>query len=101
MDLEKTLDNLKQQDPTLQQSLTTLPVDVAAAAAADSSAADTSMGSIETRGITEVARLVDGLTRAVIAARERVTPLSQKLAPLRLKVTEMKEERDMVKQVRR
>lgn len=62
--------------------------------------AENSMASIETRGITEIARLVDGLTRAVMAARERATPLSQQLAPLRMKVTEMKEERDMVKQVK-
>lgn len=54
---------------------------------------------IETRGVTELARLVDGLTRAVLAARERATPLSQQIGPLRLKVNDLKEHRDLKKQV--
>lgn len=54
---------------------------------------------IESRGVTELARLVDGLTRAVFAARERATPLSQQIGPLRLKLTDLKEQRDLKKQV--
>ena len=57
-------------------------------------------GGIESRGLTELARLVDGLTRAVVASRERATPLSQQLAPLRSKVADLKEERDSAMQVR-
>ncbi|KAG4079952.1 hypothetical protein HA402_006264 [Bradysia odoriphaga] len=92
-DLQQTLDNLKQQDPTLF-----FP---------NESAQDDSMDGltsrpespIESRGVTELARLVDGLTRAVIAARERATPLSQQIGPLRLKLTDLKEQRDLKKQV--
>lgn len=86
------MDNLKQQDPTLQ-----LPV--ASEQSEDSIDASLAQTSIENRGITEMSRLVDGLTRAVVSARERVTPLSQQLAPLRLKLSELKEERDIAQQV--
>lgn len=95
-DLQQTLENLKQQDPTLSVSLAN---DYPSGEDANGSL-DNSLASIETRGITEIARLVDGLTRAVLAARERATPLSQQLAPLRMKVTELKEERDTALQVR-
>lgn len=54
---------------------------------------------IESHGITELARVVDGLTRAVVAVRERAMPLSQQMAPLRLKVSELKEQCDEKKQV--
>lgn len=96
-DLQQTLANLKQQDPTLTVSLANdYPTGEDA-----SGSLDNSLASIETRGITEIARLVDGLTRAVLAARERATPLSQQLAPLRMKVTDLKDERDTALQVRR
>ena len=49
--------------------------------------------------MTELTRLVDGLQRAVTAARERVTPLSQQLRPLRERVIELKDEMDSKKQV--
>lgn len=94
-DLQQTLDNLKQQDPTLF-----FPID-------NEPSQDDSMDGltsrpespIESRGVTELARLVDGLTRAVFAARERATPLSQQIGPLRLKLTDLKEQRDLKKQV--
>lgn len=54
---------------------------------------------IESHGITELARVVDGLTRAVVAVRERAMPLSQQMVPLRLKVSELKEQCDEKKQV--
>lgn len=95
-DLQQTLENLKQQDPTLTVSLANdYPTGEDA-----SGSLDNSLASVETRGITEIARLVDGLTRAVLAARERATPLSQQLAPLRMKVTDLKDERDTALQVR-
>lgn len=93
--MQQTLDNLKQQDPTLL-----FPID------SDPSQDDSVDGlasrpesPIESRGVTELARLVDGLTRAVFAARERATPLSQQIGPLRLKLTDLKEQRDLKKQV--
>lgn len=93
-DLQQTLENLKQQDPTLTVSLANdYP-------SGDDASLENSLASVETRGITEIARLVDGLTRAVLAARERATPLSQQLAPLRMKVTDLKDERDTALQVR-
>lgn len=89
------MDNLKQQDPTLF-----FPTD-SDGAQEDSIDGLTSRpeSPIESRGVTELARLVDGLTRAVFAARERATPLSQQIGPLRLKLTDLKEQRDLKKQV--
>lgn len=94
-DLQQTLDNLKQQDPTLL-----FPTEI------DPSQEDSIDGltsrpesPVESRGVTELARLVDGLTRAVNAARERATPLSQQIGPLRLKLTDLTEQRDLKKQV--
>lgn len=90
--MQQTLDSLKSQDPTLQFSGEEhhIPAD-----------GDEVEGvPMEKRGLTELGRLVDGLTRAVAAARERVTPLSQKMIPLRLKVSDLKDDRDSVMQVR-
>lgn len=95
-DLQQTLENLKQHDPTLTVSL----ANDSTAGEDASSSLENSLASVETRGITEIARLVDGLTRAVLAARERATPISQQLAPLRMKVTDLKDERDTALQVR-
>lgn len=94
--MQQTLDNLKQQDPTLQLQLASN--DEHAALDGDLSN-DVSTVPMENRGLTELGRLVDGLTRAVMAARERVTPLSQTLIPLRLKVSDLKDERDSAMQV--
>lgn len=89
-DLQKTLDTLLQQDPTLS---------VVEAADGDSMTAEGGQPSLDTigmesRGTTELARLVDGLTRAVVAARERVAPVSQQTVALREKVADLREERD-------
>lgn len=99
-DLQKTLDGLKQQDPTLQMQFSgddqiTSDVETSHLMIDEFGGGD----SMEKRGFTELERLVDGLTRAVTGARERVTPLSQRLIPLRLKVADLKDERDSVMQV--
>lgn len=54
---------------------------------------------IESHGLTELGRIVDGLTRAVISARERATPLAQQLVPFRMKVNELKDQKDEKQQV--
>lgn len=96
-DLQQTLDGLKLQDPTLQMQFNS---EEQFASDGESLISD-EMGGVpmEKRGLTELGRLVEGLTRAVAAARERVTPLSQRLIPLRLKVSDLKDERDSVMQV--
>lgn len=100
-DLQQTLDTLRQQDPTLAAAATS-------AAATDDEAAD-SMLSLEAaggsepaahRGTSELVRLVDGLTRAVVAARERVAPIMQQTVALRETVADLTEETDAAAQVR-
>lgn len=93
-DLQNTLDNLKAQDP----SLSTINDDD------PSSLEPTTFPSrpdspIESRGMAELSRLVDGLTRAVVAAREKISPMSQQLRPLRERIAELKDECDSKKQV--
>lgn len=90
-DLHNTLENLKAQDPSL-----------ALASDEDTSLEPTmfsSVDSMETRGMTELSHLVDSLTRAVVQAREKISPMSQQLRPLREKITELKDECDSKKQV--
>lgn len=90
-DLMDTLENLRAQDPSLvindedQSSLEPM------ASRPDSP--------VESRGITELSRLVDGLTRAVLSAREKLAPMSQQLRPLRERIAELKDECDSKKQV--
>lgn len=91
-DLVDTLDNLRAQDPTL------------AANEEDPSSLEPMMSRpdsppVESRGITELSRLVDGLQRAVLAAREKLAPMSQQLRPLRERLSELKDECDSKKQV--
>lgn len=90
-DLVDTLDNLRAQDPTL------------AANEDDPSSLEPMMSRpdspVESRGITELSRLVDGLQRAVLAAREKLAPMSQQLRPLRERLSELKDECDSKKQV--
>uniref|UniRef100_A0A8W7Q3E4 IFT81 calponin homology domain-containing protein n=1 Tax=Anopheles coluzzii TaxID=1518534 RepID=A0A8W7Q3E4_ANOCL len=85
-DLTQTLENLKSQDPSLSGALSQLAADEDGAVPGgkeDSASRAESPTGGGAGGMTELARLVDGLQRAVGAARERVTPLSQQLRPLR------------------
>lgn len=90
-DLIETLENLKAQDPMLT------------AGDEDPSSLEPMISRpdspVESRGITELSRLVDGLTSAVLAAREKLTPMSQQLRPLRERIAELKDECDSKKQV--
>ena len=90
-DLMETLENLRAQDPSL------------AAGDEDPSSLEPMMSRpdspVESRGITELSRLVDGLSRAVLAAREKLAPMSQQLRPLRERIAELKDECDSKKQV--
>lgn len=90
-DLIETLDNLKAQDPSLT------------AGDEDPSSLEPMISRpdspVESRGITELSRLVDGLSRAVLAAREKLAPMSQQLRPLRERISELKDECDSKKQV--
>lgn len=90
-DLTETLENLRAQDPSL------------AATDEDPSSLEPMVSRpdspVESRGITELSRLVDGLTRAVLAAREKLSPMSQQLRPLRERLAELKDECDSKKQV--
>uniref|UniRef100_A0A182W2L2 IFT81 calponin homology domain-containing protein n=1 Tax=Anopheles minimus TaxID=112268 RepID=A0A182W2L2_9DIPT len=106
-DLTQTLENLKSQDPSLSTTLSQLTDDEVSSLGPNASldgGVDGDVGDrrsespITGRGMTELARLVDGLQRAVGAARERVTPLSQQLRPLRERVIELKDEMDSKKQ---
>ncbi len=92
--MQQTLGNLKQQDPTLF-----FPSDNEPSNDIIDGLTGRPESPIESRGVTELARLVDGLTRAVISARERATPLSQQIGPLRLKLADLKEQLDLKKQV--
>lgn len=91
-DLMETLDSLRAQDPSLATS------------DEDPSSLEPMISRpdspIESRGITELSRLVDGLQRAVFAAREKLAPMSQQLRPLRERIAELKDESDSKKQVR-
>ncbi|XP_001847419.2 intraflagellar transport protein 81 homolog [Culex quinquefasciatus] len=105
-DLTQTLENLKTQDPSLSSTLSQVTDDESSLAGSivsgfTGSEFDGSRpGSpgIGSRGMTELARLVDGSQRAVTGARDRVTPLSQQLRPLRERVIELKDEMDSKKQ---
>uniref|UniRef100_A0A182PEH9 IFT81 calponin homology domain-containing protein n=1 Tax=Anopheles epiroticus TaxID=199890 RepID=A0A182PEH9_9DIPT len=103
-DLTQTLENLKSQDPSLSTALSQMTTDEEVSSVGGGQVGEEEGGRSEspitTRGMTELARLVDGLQRAVGAARERVTPLSQQLRPLRERVIELKDEMDSKKQVR-
>jgi hypothetical protein len=55
---------------------------------------------VESRGITELSRLVDGLTRAVLSAREKLSPMSQQMRPMRERIAELRDEAESKKQVR-
>ena len=93
-DMTQTLENLKSQDPSLSTALQQVNVDDGAMTE------DERLDSpIASRGVTELTRLVDGLQRAVGGARERATPLSQQLRPLRERVMELKDEMESKKQV--
>lgn len=90
-DLQETLDNLRAQDPSLaipDDDLSSLEPNI-------SSRPDSP---VESRGITELSRLVEGLTRAVIASREKLSPMSQQLRQ-RERIVELKDEYDSKKQV--
>lgn len=93
-DLNETLENLRAQDPSL-----------AVIADDDTSSLEPMFSRpdspVESRGITELSRLVDGLTRAVLSAREKLSPISQQLRPLRERIAELKDECDSKKQVSR
>ncbi|GAB0094862.1 Intraflagellar transport protein 81 [Sergentomyia squamirostris] len=90
MDLQKTLDNLKLQDPSLQTSLS------------ENGSTDDEISRPsspqETQGIAELSRLVEGLARAAMAARERLVPYSQNIRPLREKILELKDIHESKKQ---
>lgn len=93
-DLQNTLDNLKAQDPSLATVSDDDP----------SSLEPMSFQSrpdspIESRGMTELSHLVDSITRAVVQAREKISPMSQQLRPLRERIAELKDECDSKKQV--
>ena len=92
-DLVETLENLRSQDPTL------------AVTEEDPSSLEPMVSRpdspVESRGMTELSRLVDGLSRAVLAAREKLAPMSQQLRPLRERISELKDECDSKKQVSR
>ncbi|KAG5670736.1 hypothetical protein PVAND_000978 [Polypedilum vanderplanki] len=90
-DLQETLDNLRAQDPSLS-----VPDEDPSSLEPMVSRPDSPL---ESRGITELSRLVDGLTRAVVAAREKLKPISQQLRPARERIAELKDECDSKKQV--
>lgn len=89
-DLVETLDNLRAQDPSL--SINDDPSSLEPMMSRPDSP-------VESRGMTELSRLVDGLTRAVLSAREKLAPMSQQLRPLRERISELRDECDSKKQV--
>jgi intraflagellar transport protein 81 len=92
-DLLETLENLRAQDPSLALSSNDEdPSSLEAMVSRPDSP-------VETRGITELSRLVDGLSRAVLSAREKLAPMSQQLRPLRERIAELRDECDSKKQV--
>lgn len=96
-DLTQTLDNLKSQDPTLSSNLADYGNDDFPSLDKNQSRPESP---IETRGMAELTRLVEGLSRAVTASRNRIIPMSQQIRPLRERLTDLKDERDSKKQVR-
>lgn len=92
-DLTETLDGLKAQDPSLALN------EDDNSSIEHSSFVSRPESPVETRGITELSRLVEGLTRAVLGAREKLSPLSQQMRPLRERIAELKDECDSKKQV--
>lgn len=97
-DLSQTLDNLKSQDPSLSATLKEAEQDGMPSMDQNLSRPESP---IENRGMAELTRIVDGLQRAVEAARNRVTPLSQQLRHFRERVADLADDRDSKKQVRR
>ncbi|CAD7084672.1 unnamed protein product [Hermetia illucens] len=93
-DLTQTLENLKAQDPTLSSTLPQVTEEDSASLDGSISRPDSPL---ESRGLTELSRLVEGLVRAVQTARSRVMPISQKMRPLREHIDELKDERDSKK----
>ncbi|CRK92406.1 CLUMA_CG005968, isoform A [Clunio marinus] len=89
-DLMETLEGLRAQDPTLATNDEDPSSLEAMVSRPDSP--------VESRGVTELSRLVDGLQRAVIGAREKLAPMSQQLRPLRERIAELKDECDSKKQ---
>ncbi|XP_055678048.1 intraflagellar transport protein 81 homolog [Lutzomyia longipalpis] len=90
MDLQKTFDNLKSQDPSIQASFTeegSTEEDILRPSSPQ-----------EAQGVAELSRLVEGLSRATMAARERLVPLSQNIRPLREKILELKDIHESKKQ---
>jgi intraflagellar transport protein 81 len=96
-DLQQTLEGLKSQDPSLSTNLIT---EDDASSLEPMSLLSRPDSPLESRGITELSRLVDGLTRAVMSARETLSPLSQELRKIRERVAELKDECDSKKQVK-
>lgn len=92
-DLQNTLENLRAQDPSLA---TVSSDDDPTSLEPMFSRSDSP---VESRGMTELSHLVDSLTRAVVQAREKISPMSQQLRPLRERITELKDECDSKKQV--
>jgi intraflagellar transport protein 81 len=96
-DLTQTLENLKSHDPSLSATLPQVLMD-------SSNPESLSLEGVEeaapsAQGVTELKRLVEGLGRAVAASRERLTPLSQEVRPLRERLMDLKDERHVKKQV--
>lgn len=94
-DLTQTLDGLKAQDPTLA----TLNSEEDVNSLEPMSLFSRPESPLENRGITELSRLVDGLQRAVMSARESLSPISNELRKIRERVAELKDECDSKKQV--
>ncbi|XP_059620163.1 intraflagellar transport protein 81 homolog [Phlebotomus argentipes] len=90
MDLQKTLDNLKSQDPSLQATLSETGSTEEDILRPNSPQ--------ETHGVAELSRLVEGLSRATMASRERLVPLSHNVRPLREKILELKDIHESKKQ---
>lgn len=92
-DLTLTLENLKAQDPNLNFSHLE---EESTGNSLEMSSLDMSL---ENHGLGEMSRLVEGLSRAVKQGRERVTPLSQQMRPLRERLQDVQEEHASKKQV--
>lgn len=94
-DLQLTLENLKVQDPNL--SFAHIEEDPAGGGG---SSLEMSLDmSLEGHGLGEMSRLVEGLSRAVRQARERVTPFAQEMRPLRERMQDLRDEHESKKQV--
>lgn len=97
VDLQQTLDTLRQQDPSLVAAPAT--EDVPGGEATTDAVSLETAGGAGGGGTTELVRLVDGLSRAVVAARERVAPIMQQTVALRETVAELAEETEAAAQV--